>query len=344
MSATIWVVGAGGIGASIAARLAGAGQQVVVIDDWAEHVDRIREHGLTLEHPGGVLHTRPAAILSSELSELSVIADTAPPDLVLLAVKSDRTRETLLAVADRLPPGCPVLSLQNGLNEPVIADVVGPTRTVGAVVRFDGALAGPGRVTQQRSDGDLVIGAVDRAAAGLVAGVADQLRTALPVVVSDRIWADLWSKLTRNCLLNPVSTLVGLGLGRMAALPPVREVCLRTGLEVIAVARATGVAVEPGILYGTDLDRLFAGDPAAVRDFQAAFERTYAPFPDLKPSMLQDAEKGRSVEVRWLNGAVVDAGERVGVAAPLNRALTERVEELVRGVRTPGTHNLEGLT
>lgn len=337
----IWVVGAGGIGAGIAARLVGADKSVTVFDNWAEHVDRIRRHGLTLEHPGGVLHTRPAAI---QLSDPAAVAAAPAPDLVLLAVKSDRTRDTLLQLVDRLPPQCPVVSLQNGLNEPVIAQVVGAARTIGAVVRFDGALLGPGRVAQQRSDGDLVIGAVDGATAGVVPGIADRLRAALPVVVSTDIWVELWSKLTRNCLLNPVSTLVGLGLGRMAAMPAVRTVCLRAGLEVVAVARATGVATEPGIMYGPDVERLLAGDPDAVREFHAAFERTYKAFPDLKPSMLQDAEKGRSVEVRWLNGAVVQAGAGAGIATPVNLALTERVEELVRGVRTPGVHNLEGLT
>lgn len=334
----IWVVGAGGVGAGIAARLAAAGREVVVLDGWAEHVDRIRRDGLTLTHPGGELRTRPAATMLAE-------ASVAPrPVLVLLAVKSDRTRPVLDALVDVLPVDCPVLSLQNGLNEPVIAEVVGAARTVGAVVRFDGALLGPGHVSQQRPDGDLVVGAFDPAAAGHVDGVVALLAPALPVVVSTDIRVELWSKLARNCLLNAVSTLVGTGLGRMAAVPAVRTVCLGTGLEVVAAARAEGVRTEPGILYGADVDLLLAADPAAVRAFHEAFARTYAPFPDLKPSMLQDAEKGRSVEVRWINGAVVESAARHRVRAPLNSALTERVEELVRGGRTPGVHNLEGLT
>ena len=233
-----------------------------------------------------------------------------------------------------------MLSLQNGLNEPVIAEEAGAARTIGAVVRFDGALMGPGHVTQQLSDGDLIIGAFDPSGAGRIAGIADLLRPALPVAVSADIRVELWSKLTRNCLLNAVSTLVGMGLGRMAAIPEVRTISLGTGLEVVAVARAVGVALEPSIMYDVDATCCSLVIRPQCGDFHVAFARAYARVPDLKPSMLQDAEKGRTVEVRWLNGAVAETGAGAGVHAPINRALTERVEELIRGERTPGIHNL----
>ena len=69
--------------------------------------------------------------------------------------------------------------------------------------------------------------------------------------------------------------------------------------------------------------------PEELFDFAARKEIAY----DHKPSMLQDVEAGRQTEIDFLNGAIVDFGERHGVDAPLNRALTALVKGLERSNR-----------
>lgn len=79
----IAVLGAGANGASVAADLARAGANAVLIDQWPENVERIRKHGLTVELPDETLRV---PITAMHLCELGTIRDKF--DTVLMLVKA----------------------------------------------------------------------------------------------------------------------------------------------------------------------------------------------------------------------------------------------------------------
>src|SRR4051812_41708095 len=125
-SVVIW--GAGAIGGTIGGFLARSGVRPLLVDQDEAHVEAIRERGLSISGP---------------VAEFRVAVEAATPeraegpfDLVLLAVKSQHTEAASRALAPQLAPSGAVVSLQNGLNEPTIAEVVGAERTVGAFVNF----------------------------------------------------------------------------------------------------------------------------------------------------------------------------------------------------------------
>src|SRR3954454_20608630 len=132
------VVGAGAIGGTVGARLARDGHQVLLCDADADHVAAINRDGLVIEGPVENVHVYPRALLPDELPERLVA--------VLLAVKAHHTAEAMSAVAPRLAAEGFVVSLQNGLNEPLIAAAVGDSRVVGAFVNFGADLLAPGRI------------------------------------------------------------------------------------------------------------------------------------------------------------------------------------------------------
>src|SRR4051794_39723683 len=116
------VVGAGAIGGTIAARLVRDGRAVLLCDADAAHVAAIEQDGLHIEGPVEQLSVRAAAV-----------APEALPDglrAVLLAVKAHHTAAALDIIAPRLAPDGFVVSLQNGINEPLIAERLGAERTV----------------------------------------------------------------------------------------------------------------------------------------------------------------------------------------------------------------------
>src|SRR5438045_7808231 len=132
------VVGAGAIGGTIGARLARSGRTVLLCDADPEHVEAVNERGLRIEGP----------VEQFAVDIQATLPDDLPDGLgaVLLAVKSQHTRDALAAVAPRLAPDGFVASLQNGINEPLIASVVGTDRTVGAFVNFGADYLEPGRI------------------------------------------------------------------------------------------------------------------------------------------------------------------------------------------------------
>lgn len=331
----IWVVGAGGIGAAAAARLAGVAD-VVVLDSWPEHVTTIQEQGLTLQDPAG---TTVVQVRAERLEEAATL-DLPAPDVVLICTKSFQTGPAVQAVLPLVGADVPFVSLQNGLNEDAIAEIVGRQRTIGAVVRFDGGLAGPGHVVQKKTNGPLTVGELDGRLTERVTSLAAMLDQVIPTDATEQIWVELWAKLIRNCMVNPVSAISGLGLSGMGHTEAARVFCAQLGRESTIVAHALGIDVDPSIVYGADPHALAAGDPAALDACIQGFKAMYEPQPDVHPSMLQDVLKGRPTEIDYLNGAVADKARTVSVPTPYHDRAIELVHRIERGAAAPSTELL----
>jgi 2-dehydropantoate 2-reductase len=134
MKILIW--GAGAIGGTIGAYLTLAGYDVTMVDREADHVDVINEEGLSIVGPIDEFVVRvPAFTLDSITGEY---------DVILLCVKAQDTESAAQALAPHRTADGYVVSVQNGLNELVIADIIGRERTVGSFVNFGGDYMEPG--------------------------------------------------------------------------------------------------------------------------------------------------------------------------------------------------------
>jgi 2-dehydropantoate 2-reductase len=194
---------------------------------------------------------------------------------------------------------------------------------------------------QKKTDGPLTVGELDGRRSERVVTLADRLGRAIPTDVTTEITVELWSKLLRNCMLNPVAAVSGLGLHGMGTSRVAPGVCADVGREGAMVAAALGIRIDPPTLYGADPAALVAGDAIAHDAAVAGFVRTYSPQPEVQPSMLQDVLKGRGTEIDFLNGEVAARGRALGVPTPVNDALTALVHAVERGERTPGPGLLE---
>jgi 2-dehydropantoate 2-reductase len=231
-------VGAGAIGGAVGARLVRDGHSVLFCDADPEHVAAMNEHGLVLEGP---------------VEELSVPAPAVTPDglpdrlgAVLLAVKSQHTAAALEAIAPRLEPDGFVVSLQNGVNEPLIASVVGEQRTVGAFVNFGADYLAPGRIFVG-GRGALYVGELD----GRPSARVDRLLTDLADAhATANILGFLWAKEAYGAMLF-ATAVSDLSIVDALAEPRYRGVFVAIAREVLAAAP---VPVEP--FDGFDADDL----------------------------------------------------------------------------------------
>src|SRR5436190_12111580 len=175
------VVGAGAIGGTVGARLARDGHQVLLCDADADHVAAINRDGLAIEGPVEQLVVRAPAVTPDQLPERL--------GAVLLAVKAHHTAEAVAALAPRLADDGFVVSLQNGLNEPVIAAAVGEQRVVGAFVNFGADVISPGRI-MLGNRATFRIGELDGHISERVVMLAADIEDA---EVTDNILGYLWS-------------------------------------------------------------------------------------------------------------------------------------------------------
>jgi 2-dehydropantoate 2-reductase len=299
----ICVVGCGAVGSLFAANLATLEDvEVWAYDVSQEHVDAINAHGLRLSGAGEVV---------GRVHAVSDPAALAPADLGIVAVKSMHTSEAVAATAHAFEDGA-VCSVQNGAgNEELIAEHVrevirGTTFPAGHVIE-------PGPVGWD-TKGDTHIGPFEPSPAPMdtIEALADACtRAGMPTHALVDARGAQWRKLIFNAASNAIAALTGRTHGQVAE-PPTRELAWAVMAEGRAVADAQGITLD------TSPEELF--DHAARRDVAYGH----------KPSMLQDVEAGRETEIDFLNGAIVTFGERHGVDAPLNRALTQ----LIKGKET----------
>lgn len=306
---TVAVVGAGAVGCFYGAMLARAGQRVVLIGR-PVHVAAIERDGLKLEMAGTVEAIPVAAS--------TALAAVRGADLVLVCVKSTDTDAVARELAPLLAPHAVVLSLQNGVENAAILARHLRQAVVPAVVYVATAMGGPGTV-RHFGRGDLVIGAFDRRDGGegalpaVLHALADLFGTAgVNVTVADDVMAELWSKLLVNCAYNAISALAQAPYERLAAQPDVRALQAAIVGEVVALARAEGIAL--------DAD-------AALR----AVERIAQTMPAQYSSTAQDMARRKPSEIDHLNGFIARRGDALGVPVPVNRTLAALVRLVEAG-------------
>lgn len=325
---SIWVVGIGGIGATLGCRLASDGD-VLLVDGWDENIAAIQSRGLTVEYADETVVTRAPAVTLDQLVDEGL----PPPRVVILAVKSYQTADTIRMLEPLIGPETQVVSAQNGLNEDTIAGLVGAERTVGAICLFDGQLVAPGRARQRRTDGKMVIGDVGADAGDrrhVLKDIAERLRTAVAVEVSDNIYGELWTKVIRNGMINGVCALAGADVGTAADDDNMLSIIVALGVEGVRVARALGVTLIEPDLYGASVADFASGfdDPASFERAAAKVRAEYCSFAQVVPSMAQDVANGRPTEIEFLNGVVVAQGERLGIETRVSAGLVEAVKRI----------------
>lgn len=332
----VWCVGAGAVGGTVAARLARSGIEPLVLDANRDHVRRLRDPGLQTGGLGGGVMTKLAAYAPDEATD----EFDPPPDVILLAVRSQATETALRPLVASLRPTSDVVSLQNGLNEDAIAEVVGADRTIGCVVGFGATWVAPGKVTLDAA-GDLVIGRLDGRRDERLDRVRDLLNAAFPTKVSANITGDLWAKMLVNSM-TVLGALGGMLTGDLLVTRERRRFVAGVVAEGVRVAAAEGVDLP--MVFGVVPPSLVEAPGRWAEVMERVLIRVGEAFGAIRSVTWRDFELGRPTEIGAVTGEIVRRGERRGVPTPLSARVYELLREIESGERTPSTDNLEQVT
>ncbi len=336
MTQRIAVLGSGANGSAIGADLTLAGLDVVLVDQWPEHVEAMRSRGLTIRLPE---ETRHVPVRTHHLCEVATLRERF--DVVLIVMKAYDARWAAQLIEPYVASDGLVVAVQNGMSADVVADVVGPARSLASVIEITSQLFEPGVVERHSpwSRSWFAVGSLGPQTHGREHVVADLLRHSGPVDVVDDIRAAKWMKLVSNCTTLVPTAILGLPMTAAAEVPGMRALMVRAGQEALDVGRALGHPVLPIFGLGPDdlverdrvvdtlLDTLFAG-------FVLAHSTT---------TILQDWRKGRHSEADDINGEVVRRAAQLGLAAPVNAAVVEIAHRIERGDLAPDRGNVDLL-
>ena len=334
-SLRILTIGAGAIGCFVGGKLASAGHSVTLVGR-ARTTAALQAHGLKLHAADGAVQSVRSVSAAASVRE----AFPAPYDLAILAVKSYDTAaalDELVSIGSTLPPN--ILSLQNGVgNENEIAARFGAQRVVAGTITAPVEVREPG-VVQVTKPG-FAIGLAEfcesseakeaNPRASLLTSLSSQFSAAgLPTKVYENAQAMKWSKLLMNMIGNATSAILAEPPGVTFADPRIANLeidALREALRVMAAANIHPLNMEKYPL-GTLAPLLRFGPRALLRP---ALHRIVGGARGGKmPSLFLDLDAGKSgSEVGWYNGAVVRLGGEVGIETPVNRLLTETVQQL----------------
>jgi 2-dehydropantoate 2-reductase len=288
------VVGPGAMGCLFAARLKRAGNEVTLFDYREERATFINAHGINVEGVTGEYSVQVPAV-TGKIPE--------DPDVALICVKANQTREAAKGLASWLGPENRVLTLQNGLgNVEILEESFGKERVLGGVTAEGATLLGPGHV-RHAGQGHTIIGP-----SGSLRGPAETIVSAFNEAGFDTRSVDtvsdlIWGKLVINVGINALTAITRLKNGRLPEIEGTKLIMEEAVQEAVAVAHEKGITLP----YPEPLTRVIEVCRATSGNIA---------------SMLQDVLNQRRTEVPFINGAIVQEGKALGVSTPVNRSLT----------------------
>ncbi|MFC1971293.1 ketopantoate reductase family protein [Chloroflexota bacterium] len=330
------VAGAGAIGSVLGGYISKAGKDITLVDPWLEHVEAMRQHGLRIDGTRGEHLVKVKALHTSEIQQLE-----GTLDILFIAVKSYETERILTLMKPCLKGDAWVISCQNGMNEDVIAGVVGASNTMGCVVVMGAALTGPGCVTQTGDRTVLFIGEIDGQITPRIQELAEIIGLCGKTEITTNLPGVRWSKLALNCMSNPLAPLTGYTVQQLHEDTRVRHIFELIAAELIQVAEAMGHKVEPISGISAELWKKSAqGELPEVRE---SLLRQGRHLGNRQLSLAQDLAKGRPTEIDYLNGYVVSRGKELYISTPVNEAMTRLITELENGRIQPSPANIDIL-
>jgi len=230
MDMIVW--GAGAIGGITGGALTRAGHDVLLVDIHEEHVAALTRDGLSVEDARGDWQVPVKAATPPEVR--------GPLRLVLLAVKAQATSAALDQIVPHLTDASVVVSVQNGLNEELIAERIGAARTIGCLVNWAADWIAPGRI-RFGGTGSFRLGELDGRITPRVRELADILAVVQPTTVTENIWGCLWAKTCLAALLFATALTDETVYDVVERPVPTQRMLVLLVAEAMAVAEAAGV-------------------------------------------------------------------------------------------------------
>ena len=327
------IYGAGSLGTILGAFISRNGGQIDLYNRNRAHIEALKAKGAEVT---GTMHfiQKVNAYTNDELS--------GTYDIIFLMTKQLENRSVVTMLKDFLAPDGVIVTLQNGIPELLISEIVGQDRVLGCTVAWGATMLRPGVCELTSSPDSLTfalgsLSGVKNAHFGQVKALLEKMG---PVEVEENFIGTRWSKLLINAAFSGMSTVCGTTFGGAAANRASRKIVQAIIKECIDVCKAGSIRIEP--IQGKDIVKLL--------DYKGPVKKAFSFFiipiairkhALLKASMLQDIEKGKKTEVDAINGVVSAFGRKFGCPTPVSDKVVEIIHKIEDGELKPSFDNLK---
>jgi 2-dehydropantoate 2-reductase len=302
--ASVLVVGAGAVGASIASII---------------HKRRPGAVSVLADPSRMARYAAEGFVVNGERLDFPLVSPSDPPaagrepDLVIVAVKNHHLERAISEMAPHVGAGTLIISLLNGISsEDDLSAAFGRERVLYAMILGIDALR-EGNDTRFSATGKIHFGDARNAAGAWserVSRIASFFEgTGVGYAVPEDMIRSLWYKFMVNVGINQVSAVLRAGYRSFQRIPAAREAMEAAMRELIDISRAKGTGLTEA-------------------DLGTWFQTLLSLSPDSKTSMLQDVEAGRKTEVEAFAGTVIALGKETGVPTPVNGLLFDLIRTM----------------
>lgn len=298
----IVIAGAGAMGSRFGIMLKQAGENVILVDGWQQHIDEINQNGLKANFNGKEITEFIPAYNQNNLSEVEFSAD-----LVILFTKAMQLDNMLQSIDNMLGKDTIVLCLLNGIgHEDVIKKYVDYDNILLGNTMWTAGMEGPGKVTLF-GNGSIDLQNLGEDKEDMAQNIADVLTNAdLNARVSQDILTSIYRKACVNGTMNGLCTILDSNMADFGDTSSANTIIKKIVSEFLAVAR---------------VENVFLDEEAVIEQINGCFNRETIGLHH--PSMYQDLViNNRLTEIDYINGAIVRKGKEYGIETPYCEFLT----------------------
>ena len=342
MDRKIAIYGAGSMGTVLGSYLSKAGTAADLISRDKEHIEALKKTGARI---GGLVSFSVPPFDGKEGRGLAMLPEEMKDkyDIIFLLTKQVDNAKTARILGDFLTPKGILCTLQNGIPETALAEILGEDRVAGCICVWGAGKTAPGVVdiTSDPKNMNFGLGSIN-GECPMLDEIQSILEKMCPVIREKNFIGVRWSKLVVNAALTGLSVITGFHFGTIVKNRKSNDFALRIVKECIDVCSAANVKIEP--VQGKDIVRLM-NYKNSLQKFICSLILPIATrkHHKIRSSMLPDLDRGRKCEIDYVNGVVCSWGKKYGVPTPCNDRIVQIVHSIERGERKYCPQNLDLL-
>lgn len=326
------IYGAGSLGTVLGAYMTKNGQPVDLINRNKAHVAALNEKGAHI--CGTVDFSTPVHAITPDEME-------GQYDVIFLMTKQLHNKEVVTFLKPYLAENGVIVTFQNGIPEPGIAEIVGQEHTIGCVVEWGATMSAPGEciLTSDPDSLSFHMGGTRGITAEQLNTVKELLENMCTVEIEENLLGARWSKLLINATFSGIGTVVGGTFGDVYATNAGRKLAVRCMKECIDVGHAAGETFTK--VQGKDITKIYYKNGLKKAIGMLILPVAMKKHAAIEPSMLQDLKAGKPCEIDAINGVVCEWGRKCNVPTPVNDRIVEVIKKEQAGELPFATSNLE---